>query len=186
MSVQDPKILVPTQPPLQTIPEHPPDAPRLYGLHQEPGVIVVRDAIRPTEQFLRGKEVYVDHEAGYIHLPKYDLEGQVEVGYTNPLVVFLVTNEHFIGIKPHTEFKVGVTGVYTVPKAFAPLYRHHASMVIDKKGDLKVVRETNNAYRAVAEIVCKRYSFKNQLRGFFFRFLKTLKLATAFGVALTV
>lgn len=159
--------------------------PVIYSLQQEPGVTVCRDAVRPTERYLRGDPVFVDYEAGFAHLPKWDLENKCEVGYTEPMAVFIESTEHFIGIPTYQEFRFQKTGVYTCPSELKPLYQNHGHFISSKK-DLKLVRRTNNHHRAIAEIIVHRLGFKNRLKAFAIKVLKFLKLLTAVTAASAV
>ena len=158
----------------------------IYSTEQQEGITVCKDAVRPTEHYLRGEDVYVDYECGYAHLPAWDLEGNRAVGvYDPPLVVFLETTEHLIGIPEYNEFKQGRGGVYTCPTELKPLYKGYGHW-ISKRSELKKIRRTNNHVRAVAEIVVHRVGLKNRLRCMVLKILKFLKLVTAVTAASTI
>ena len=183
----EPQILLPPVPrerPPPVIPDLQAKKQIIFSKIQSPGVTVCRDSIKPTELYLRGHDIRVDHEAGYTHLPAFHVEEGRAIGpRCTPLVVLIATGEFLFDIPSVRQWDGISPGVFTCPSELKAVFRRADVIWITNSRDIRSIRRSENGYKQVASLVIKKLDGPSRLKKWVVSFLKFLRLVSAVGVA---
>jgi len=126
---------------------------------------VVKDAIRPTEAYLRGGvDTTVDVDEGWFWMRQYDLTAGKTLEPHRPLVVFLVTKKPIKDIPDYTHYSGQIAGVFTCPPELKESFKAHRDIIfIEGKRRLQSIVTSQNPYRATAAKLVKHFSKRSLL-----------------------